>query len=60
MTDAQRRQFQSLACALSPENLACDGELRGRALATKAKRLRGEWSKLEKAVGRRVSEDEVW
>lgn len=60
MTATQRRQFQTLAAALSPENLACDGELRGRALVAKAKRLRGEWAKLEKAVGRRVSEDEVW
>ena len=27
MTEDIKREFQSLACQLSPENLSCDGEL---------------------------------
>ena len=32
---------------LSPENLCCDGELRGKALADKSKRLRGAYKELQ-------------
>lgn len=46
--------------ALSPENLTCDGELRGRAVQAKAFRLRGELKNLFRELGRTVSEDEAW
>lgn len=39
--------FRSLGCELSPENLTCDGELRGRALQQKAAMLRGAVRDLE-------------
>lgn len=44
------RQMQelldSLEADLSPENLCCDGELRGNALRTKERMLRGAMSEL--------------
>lgn len=43
--------FYSLDCQMSPENLCCDGELRGRELETKRKRLNGAWVDLEKIAG---------
>ena len=33
--------YERLQVDLSPENLCCDGELRGRALQTKTKMLKG-------------------
>lgn len=60
LTKELKKQFVSLAGQLSPENLSCDGELRGRALQAKAKRLRKAWSDLEKQAGRKVSEDETY
>ena len=39
--------FRSLACDLSPENLTCDGELRGSALQRKAAMLKGAVRDLE-------------
>jgi hypothetical protein len=33
--------FRNLGADLSPENLTCDGELRGRALQARAARLHG-------------------
>jgi hypothetical protein len=39
--------FRSLGCELSPENLTCDGELRGRALQEKTAMLRGAVRDLE-------------
>lgn len=38
--------FQSLDCDLSPENLTCDGELRGQALQTKTAHLKGAMAEL--------------
>ena len=39
--------YNMLEGDLSPENLCCDGELRGKALADKAKRLQGAWKELQ-------------
>jgi len=44
--------FLALNCQLSPENLCCDGELRGRALQSKARMLNGAWEDLQKISGR--------
>lgn len=38
--------FNALECDLSPENLACDGELRGAALARKARGLKSALKEL--------------
>jgi hypothetical protein len=39
--------FYNLGADLSPENLSCDGELRGRALLQKAALLKGAVRELE-------------
>jgi hypothetical protein len=54
------KKFEWLACSLSPENLHCDGEISRSAARKKAVTLRKRWRELEKEVGRRVSEEEVW
>lgn len=55
-----KAKFLRLASELSPENLCCDGELRGRALQAKANRLHAEWRALEREAGRSVDEGETW
>lgn len=53
-------KFLSLAEALAPENLTCDGEAtQGWILRRRASLMR-QWRRLEKQVGRKVTEDEVW
>ena len=51
--------FYGLNSQLSPENLCCDGELRGRALATKRKLLNGAWMDLEKIAGVQFEDDDA-
>lgn len=53
-------KFLDLSCALSPENLHCDGEISIAEANRKYRRLMTEWKALEKEVGREVTEDEVW
>jgi hypothetical protein len=55
-----KAEFCRLANDLSPENLCCDGELHGKALADKTRRLAEEWTALEDKVGCAVSEGEVY
>jgi len=45
---------------LSPENLTCDGELRGRAVATRRAAINRRLADLQTELGRRVSEDAAW
>jgi len=49
-----------LANAMSPENLTSDGEATIRQVSQRRKVLMGQWGKLEKAVGRKVTEDEAY
>ena len=60
MTEAQQKEFQSLASQLSPENLHCDGEITRAQAQTKYRSIKKRWRALEKALGRKVSEDEAW
>jgi hypothetical protein len=60
MTDEIKAKFGDLACALSPENLHCDGEISAAQARTKERAIRKEWTALERQVGRRVTENEVW
>jgi len=47
LTPTDRSQLlAALECALSPENLCCDGELRGRALQQKSRMLNGAMREL--------------
>jgi hypothetical protein len=45
---------------LSPENLSCDGELRGAALARKARGLRAKLAGLFAELGKSVTEEEAY
>lgn len=51
--------FKEIACDLSPENLACDGEASPSAVRAKLKSLNAEWKALETLLGRKVTEDEL-
>jgi len=53
-------QFDELLNQLSPENLHCDGEISNAEADRKYTRLIKKWRALEKIVGRKVSEDEIW
>lgn len=46
--------------ALSPENLTCDGELRGSAVVARAQGLRRRLNALQAELGRKVNEDDCW
>jgi len=58
--DAVMRDILNAYAALSPENLTCDGELRGRAVATRRAAVNRRLADLQTELGRRVSEDEAW
>lgn len=52
LTGSQVRELlDSIDCDLSPENLTCDGELRGAKLQAKARMLRGAQIELESVYG---------
>jgi hypothetical protein len=60
-TDAEIiRDLQRVECELSPENLCCDGELRGKALLDKAARLNRQRAALVKELGREPTDAELW
>lgn len=45
---------------LSPENLCCDGELRGRAVMEKKRRLLADLARLQREIGYNVTEMEAF
>ena len=53
-------QFDDLSNRLSPENLTCDGELSTSEWKRKEKRLLKDWKRLERRVGRTVTDEEVF
>ena len=60
LTSDIKNSFLDLACDLSPENLHCDGEISRSAAQRKFRALKKRWKDLEKTLGRKVSESEVW
>ncbi len=52
--------FFELACALSPENLYCDGEISEKQAMKKYKSLQKAWVKLEDEIGYQLTEEKVW
>ena len=60
LTPEQFEKFLTLATALSPENLSCDGELPQAEIRRKVKKLSREWMAAEREMGRKVTEDEIW
>jgi hypothetical protein len=53
-------QLTDVFGALSPENLTCDGELPIREVNARRARLNRELQDLERELGRKVSEEQVW
>jgi hypothetical protein len=60
LDDKMKRYFLDLACALSPENLHCDGEISPEEANRKYIHLMRQWRAGERIVGRTVTEAEVW
>jgi hypothetical protein len=60
LSDTHLSKFKGLSSMLSPENLSADGELPQSAVKKRKRFLLSEWRKLERKVGRVVTEDEVW
>ena len=58
--DVVMRDIVNAYSDLSPENLTCDGELRGRAVATRRAAINRRLADLQSELGRRVSEDQAW
>jgi hypothetical protein len=54
------RDLQRIECALSPENLHCDGEITRAQARTKERALVAQRSKLVKELGREPSDSEIW
>jgi len=59
MDDKMVQEFISLTCRLSPENLACDGEISITETRRRYRQIMKEWKVLEKQFGRKVTEDEA-
>ena len=60
MNKEQRQKFEFLVGELSPENLHEDGEISNRQAYQKEKKLMKQWRLVEKELGRKVTEDEIW
>lgn len=54
------REINGLYNSLSPENLTCDGEIRGRAVLVRARGFRAKLQACFRELGRTVSEDEAY
>jgi len=60
-TDAEIiRDLQAIECALSPENLHCDGEISRSAARTKERKLLAQQKELIKELGRQPTDAELW
>lgn len=53
-------EFLQLACALSPENLTCDGEASQKDIQANLKSIKKAWNELEEEIGYPVTEDDTW
>lgn len=51
--------FENLLCALSPENLSCDGEASKAQIRAKIASINEQWTRLETKAGRPVPRAEV-
>lgn len=58
--DEIMENFVDLSCALSPENLWCDGEASSEEVEEKLKSINESWKNLETEIGYKVTEDDVW
>lgn len=53
-------RFVRLLGDLSPENLSCDGELSRAQINRKLLLIKKEWKELEKELGKKMTEDDVY
>jgi len=53
-------KFVSLVSRLSPENLHCDGEISRAEAQRRYRAIMREWIALEKELGRKMTEEEVY
>ena len=60
LSDIHLSKFKGLSSMLSPENLSADGELPQSAVRKRKRFLLSEWKRIERKVGRVVTEEEVW
>lgn len=55
-----KSKFDELASRLEPENLHCDGEISNAEADERYRQIMIEWHDLEKQIGRKVSEDDIY
>jgi len=60
MKNETLHQFMDILNQLSPEYLSGDGELTTREVRKRYRELMNQWRALEREVGKRVTEDEVY
>lgn len=53
-------EILNVDCALSPENLSCDGEASASYIKKRRAELNKERAKLVRELGREPSHDELW
>ena len=53
-------QFGYLVNRLSPENLHCDGEISAAQAAKRKAQIMREWAELERQLGRKMTEEDVY
>ena len=53
-------ELRKVHCALSPENLTCDGELSRSAVRAKEATLHAQLIRLEAELGRKPTDEEIW
>ena len=61
VTEAQCLNWlEMISCDMSPENLHCDGEISRTAAMKKYRGLKAEWRQVEKRLGYKISETELF
>ena len=60
LTDRVKNQFRSLSGRLSPENLACDGEISAAQVNVRKRQIQKEWAELELKAGVKVTMDDIF
>lgn len=53
-------RFFELQMKLEPENLSMDGEASPAHVRSRKRSIQREWQTMERAIGRRVKENDIW
>lgn len=54
------KMFLEIANAMNDENMAGDGEFSKDEIEKRRRRLESDWKYLERQLGRKVSQQEIW